>query len=262
MINMFFFGASSGAAVLIAQYYGAGDGVGVRQSYGLSVLTMMAVALPMMAVSLLFPEGSMRIFSQDEAVIQAGVGYLKVMALSYPLQALAYGTMSAMRSIGQVRLPLVAGVVSMLVNVVMNYLLIFGKLGFPGNGGIRRSHRLSACLFRAACHHSHFCLQGPFPHTGTAGADAARGWGFVGKYLRLAMPVILNEGLWGVCMSLLSLIFARIGTADYAAYNIMRNLEGVAMSFFWGMGPACSVLIGSPWAGATGRQPGITLCGF
>ena len=46
MINMFFFGASSGAAVLIAQYYGAGDSVGVRQSYGLSILTMMAVALP------------------------------------------------------------------------------------------------------------------------------------------------------------------------------------------------------------------------
>lgn len=246
MINMFFFGASSGAAVLIAQYYGAGDGVGVRQSYGLSVLTMMAVALPMMAVSLLLPEGSMRIFSQDEAVIQAGVGYLKVMALSYPLQALAYGTMSAMRSIGQVRLPLVAGVVSMLVNVVMNYLLIFGKLGFPAMGASGAAIASVLACFVQLVIILISAYRARSPILGPLGQMLPRSWGFVGKYLRLAMPVILNEGLWGVCMSLLSLIFARIGTADYAAYNIMRNLEGVAMSFFWGMGPACSVLIGSP----------------
>lgn len=83
----------------------------------------------------------MSVFTTEEAVIEYGIQYLRIIGFSYPLYALANITIMMLRSVGTVNISIVVYSVSLVVNTFLNYVLIFGKLGAPALGVQGRRHR-------------------------------------------------------------------------------------------------------------------------
>lgn len=246
LLNLIFFGCTSGATVLIAQFYGAKMISGVKKTMGITLMISMSVAILFTIPAVAFPRWSVEVFSRDAAVVEQGVQYLVPIGFTYILLAVTNSLMGGLRATEQVMVPLRAGLVGMGVNVVFNYILIFGKLGFPALGarGAALATLLSAfiqmVMMLLAVLRKDSVLVGRL-HEMLPGS-----MGFVRRYLKVAFPVICNESLWALGMMVYSWIYAQVGTVDYAAYNILRNVETLAMAFFFGMGPACSVLVGNP----------------
>lgn len=246
LLNLIFFGCTSGATVLIAQFYGAKQMDSVKRTMGITLMISMSVALIFTIPAVLFPGWSVRVFTQDAAVVEQGVQYLVPIGFTYVLIAVTNSFMGGLRATEQVMVPLRAGLVGMAVNVVFNWIWIFGKFGFPAMGarGAALATLLSAFVQMVMMLLA--VLKKDSVLVGKLQEMLPGSMRFVKRYFKVAFPVVCNESLWALGMMVYSWIFAQVGTVDYAAYNILRNMETLAMAFFFGMGPACSVLVGNP----------------
>ena len=103
ILMSFGFGLSSGGSVLIAQYWGKGDIGRIRKVMRISMQLVFLASLGITVVCLLMPEGILRIFTKDEAIIQAGAGYLALVAFSYIPYSLSNNYMMSLRAVEKVK---------------------------------------------------------------------------------------------------------------------------------------------------------------
>ena len=129
-----YWGFVGGGMLFFAQYWGAGDEEGITRSYGLTLSFMMAVGILFAGLALAAPEFVMAIYTDKEEIRRIGVTYLRVVGFAYPLQIVAMAMSALLRSIERVKVPLYGGIASVIANCTFNYLLIFGKFGFPKMG--------------------------------------------------------------------------------------------------------------------------------
>ena len=134
LLNMILFGISSGAAIFVAQYWGKRDIAGVRRTLGLALTLAVVVATLFMLAAMIAPYFLIGLYSNDPLVIQEGGKYLQLVAISYPITAISFVYAQAFRSTEHVRLPMVATLISLTANAILNYLLIFGIGFFPAMG--------------------------------------------------------------------------------------------------------------------------------
>jgi len=131
LYNMILFGISSGGAVFTAQYWGKGDIRGIRRATGFCLTLGLSVALLFTLLTVLAPEAVIGFYSADGAVIKAGAAYIRTLAPSFIPFSISFVFTLMMRSTERVRLPIVTTLVALTINLVLNYLLIFGKGPFP-----------------------------------------------------------------------------------------------------------------------------------
>ncbi|MFQ8689007.1 MAG: MATE family efflux transporter, partial [Blautia sp.] len=134
ILSLVYFGLTSGAAVLTAQYWGKNDVRTIERVLGISLRVGIWAGLIFTIVVLLFPVQVMRIFTNEPAVIAEGVRYLKIVAYSYVISGITCVYLSIMRSVERVIVATVVYLISLIVNVVINSILIFGLLGAPQMG--------------------------------------------------------------------------------------------------------------------------------
>ena len=187
----------------------------------------------------------MRIYSKDPAVIDAGVRYLRIIGWSYIVTAISFSYASVLRSTEQPRLPMVMSIVALITNAVLNYIMIFGKLGFPAMGV--EGAALATLIARVL----EMALMVIFVYAGKY-VPAARirelfdlSRNFVARFFRTATPVILNESIWSLGVSIYSVIYGRIGTNAVAAVNISGSVINLAMVLFQAMSNASGIIIGN-----------------
>jgi putative MATE family efflux protein len=203
------------------------------------------VSVLFMIPALFFPAQVMRIYSKDPAVIDAGVRYLRIIGWSYIVTAISFSYASVLRSTEQPRLPMVMSIVALITNAVLNYIMIFGKLGFPAMGV--EGAALATLIARVL----EMALMVIFVYAGKY-VPAARirelfdlSRNFVARFFRTATPVILNESIWSLGVSIYSVIYGRIGTNAVAAVNISGSVINLAMVLFQAMSNASGIIIGN-----------------
>jgi putative MATE family efflux protein len=134
LLVMVIFGISSGGVVLASQYWGKGD-VGTIRKIAAMILQMGIIASALMATAvLLFPSQVMTIFTKEAVVIEKGAEYLSIVGWSYFLIGISLVLMSMLRSIEVVKIALFADITALVISVSLNWVLIFGNLGFPELG--------------------------------------------------------------------------------------------------------------------------------
>jgi len=244
LLILFLFGTSTGGGVFIAQFWGKQDIKGIRKTLGICLSTSLIAGLIFGFASFFAPEWIMRIFTLDEDVIRTGAEYLTIIAPSLPITAISFAFSVVLRSIEQVTIPLQATTLSIALNGILNYLLIFGIGPFPALGvagaaiatTIARVIELAYLLIRI------YRAKGPAAAKPSELFSFSRAFFF--RFFRIALPVILNEVFWSTGMSVYHAIFARMGTDAIAAFNIMDTISRIAFVLFIGTSSACSVLIG------------------
>lgn len=128
------FGLASGAAVLIAQYWGKRDMLRIRQIFALTLRVVLVVSSLFALVGHFLPRQVLAIYTNDPAVIASGAEYLKLLSISFVLFSFSNCYIMCLRAVEQVRISMVVYGCSFFINVFFNYCFIFGKLGAPAWG--------------------------------------------------------------------------------------------------------------------------------
>lgn len=244
-LGIVLFGFSSGAAVFIAQYYGAGDTRGIHRTHGLMGVCALGVSLLFTALALLMPEKIIGLFTRDPAAIKTACVYLRIVALAYPFQALRRTAGTVLESTQQVVIPFASAVCSVATNIVLNALLIYGLCGFPALGvagaaiATVTASAVDAAVIHAAGFKKKTLLRAPLSQL----TDIH--WDFVLHYLRIGAPALFNETTWALSNLIYSAIYGHMSTQAYASITICKSIEDLTCVAIFGLASSCAVMLGS-----------------
>ncbi len=244
LLNVVCFGFASGCSALLSQFWGAKDTKNIRRSLGLALTISIVFGILFALFLLIFPRQLMNMFTDETVPINLGSEYLKIFAISVPFLVFSQIMCSALRSVEQVKIPLLSAFISVGVNVFINYCLINGNFGFPAMGikgaaiGTVVGCVLQAIFIVVAI------LFGKSPFKGRITEFLAFKTDFVKKYFITAFPVLLNETLWAFGTNVYVMVLARQGIENHSGYTLFENIQQIFFVFFAGICGACSVMTG------------------
>lgn len=238
------FGICSGAGVLQSQFWGKKDIRSIQRVQGIALLLCFAAAAFFTIAAIAAPEAVMRIFTNSQSAISIGASYLKIVAWSYLPTAVTLVFVSTMRSCGRVKAPVVISTVAIISNVFLNYVLIFGKFGFPrlDAPGAAIATTIARIIECAALLLIVYATKSP------AAASPRALFGFktvASLFFKTATPVIFNEFMWGLGVTIYSLVYGRMGDSATAAITVTQSIEQVAQVVFMGLASATAIILGN-----------------
>lgn len=240
LLNMVLFGICSGASVFVSQYWGDKNIDGIHRSLGIATLSSALLSIIFMLIAFFFPEAVITVFNKDPAVISSGAEYLRFACFSYPAIALTSALGSVLRSTENVKLPMVASIISTVINAVMNYVLIFpAGLGVKGAAIATCISAWAGLILLVAIS----ALKKNIIIASPRHIFAIKLHDFL-EFFKRAAPVILNETMWGLGTVCYNVIFSNMGYEQFAAITIVRTFENICFCFFIGLCNACCVMVG------------------
>lgn len=239
------FGIVSGSGVLTAQYYGKRDIKNIRRVLGMSLILGLSASLLFLLPSIFFPSFIMNIFTTDHKAITIGASYLAVIAFSFPFTAITNTFVSLLRGVNEVKKPVAISIVSIAINIVLNYVLIYGNFGAPALGVVGSAvATLTARIFECLT-----LLVVVYTKKGPAAASIKelldQKTTFVKHYFKTVSPVIANEFMWGLGVTMYSLVYGRMGSQAVAAITITQTVEQVLVVVFQSISAATAVILGN-----------------
>ena len=243
LMELIMFGLASGGSVFIAQYHGAKNGDGILRAYGTLLLFALPLSVAFTAYIFFFPDTFMHLLTNETALITEGSDYLRFACFSYLGLAVNQAMSITLRSTENVRVPMIASSIAAVLNAVLNYVFIFGKLGLPAMGvagaGLATSiSAVSAPLVMGLLSAKQKnILWAPLKKIFNVK-------GFLGLFWSRALPVLCNEMFWSLSIVGINMVFGRMGTDNYAAFTIFRTVENFGFVFFMGICNACNILVG------------------
>ena len=244
LYNLTLFGICSAGSIFTAQFWGKRDIAGIRKNMGFCITLNLAVALFFTLGTSLIPNKLISIYSRDPLVIEAGAAYLRFLAPGFVPFALSMVFMLTLRSVEKVRLAITAAFIALSLNAVLIYLFIFGAGPVPSLGVKGAALATSIARYVEMLILIIGCYFFKFPPAGKLKELFAFNAVYAGRYFRIAIPVIINETLWSLGVSIQNLILARSSTEAIAAYNITNTVSQLTWVIFIGLGHGVGVLIG------------------
>lgn len=244
LMNLFYFGISSGCATLVSQYWGAKEKDNIRKAFGTAMIFSLVVAVVFCTSLFFIPEQMAKVFTNEQPVIDEAVKYLKIVAFMGLFAAFNQIACTVLRATEKVNPPLFTSIASVLINTVLNYILIYGKFGFPELGikGAALATTISAAtqaiILFIYIRTAKQVFKAPIKTFFRLSKD------FVAKFSKICLPVVFNEGIWAIGTNIYAMVFARQGSESYAAYTVFSSIEQIAFVFFVGICHACSIMTG------------------
>lgn len=253
VFNLTVFGGLSGASIFGAQFLGAKDYEGLRNTFRFKLWAVIFLFITGASIFVLSGEDLLSLFLSGEgntsdaaAMLKYGQEYLNVMIWGLPPFVLSLAYSSTLRETGESLLPMKASIAAVFTNLCLNYVLIFGKLGFPALGVegaaiatvISRYVELSIIVLYV---HSHVDL---FPFAKNLYRTLKIPCGLAFKILKKGMPLLANELLYALGVSAMVQIFSTTGLNVVAGLNISGTVTSLFNMVFFSTGNAVAVLVG------------------
>lgn len=252
VFNLCVFGGLSGAGIFGAQFFGCKDYRGVRDTFRFKVITGIVIAVLTFAVFIGFGRNLIQLFltassaEDSAATFQHGIVYLAVILFEIIPFIVVQIYASTLRETGETVVPMAAGIAAVFVNLVLNYILIFGNFGAPKMGVAGAAvatviSRVIECAIVVCWTHLHTrknlfivgayrSLKVPMPLTK--------------KILVKGTPLMLNEILWAGGMAMINQCFSVRGLSVVAALNITSTIANLFNIVFIAMGSCVAILVG------------------
>ena len=253
VFNLCIFGASSGAGIFTAQFHGSGDDDGVRHTFRFKFLVCLILTT---IGALIFTLGGQTIIglyltgdgdaAMAQGAMEYGLKYLRIMIWGFLPFALSNAYSSTLRETGVTLVPMAAGITAVLVNLTLNYILIFGHFGAPALGVEGAAiatviSRFVELTIVATWTHTH-----PQDHRYIRGAF--RSFRIPGRLLRSilskGMPLLINEFFWASGMAIMNQCYSTCGLDVVPALNISRTLFEVGSVVFLSLGNSVGIIMG------------------
>ena len=264
VFNLCVFGATSGAGIFTAQFHGSRDNEGIRHTFRFKILVCLTIGLLGAAIFLLGGTGLIGLYltGEGDAATAAAVGaeglkYLKYIVWGFLPFALTNAYASTLRETGETTIPMLAGITAVFVNLIGNYILIFGHFGAPAMGVE------GAALATVISRYVELLLVAGWVHLHSAKnpyiLGAYRSLYIPGKLLKSivikGMPLLINEFLWASGMAIMNQCYSTCGLDVVPALNISSTIYNVASVVFLSTGNAVGIIMGQLLgAGSTEQQ--------
>ena len=265
VFNLCIFGAVSGAGIFTAQYYGSANHEGIRHTFRFKVLVGLILTALGVGVFLQAGRPLIELYLQGDGspedaaqTLAYGWDYLLLMLWGLPAFALSTAYSSTLRESNQTLVPMIAGICAVLVNLFLNYVLIFGHFGLPVMG-IR-----GAALATVVSRYVELAIVAAWTHLNSRKnpfiAGAYRSFHIpshlLGQIMRKGFPLLINEALWSIGMAVLNQSFSTRGLDVVAAQNISSTIYNLSSVVFLSMGNAVGIIMGQ-MLGANKKEPEI-----
>lgn len=254
VFNLGLFGAVSGASIFGAQFFGNGDMDGLRHTFRFRFIVCVLVTAAAMLLLELLHEPLIRFYLHEggetgniQDTLDQAISYLKVLLVGFPPFALSTCYANTLRDTGETRVAMRASLIAVLVNLTLNYLLIFGKFGFP-RLGVRGAaiatviSRYIECAVLISWTHNHEDIC-PFI------AGAYRSFRIpaplVKKILKRGLPLFVNELLWSAGMAMQAQCYSMRGLSVVAANSIVNTVLNIFNISFISLGGALAIIVGN-----------------
>lgn len=238
------YGVTNGLLVLGTQYWGQKRVAEIRRLSAIGLRLETALAVVLFVLVSVFSRPALRIFTPNEAFIAQGVDYLRIVRFSYPFFALTALMLGTMRMVESVRIALRVSIISLCLNVAVNYLLIFGRLGAP-EMGVRGAAvgtlaaRAAECVI-VAVHMFRREKTLDIHLRDYRRIDRA----MLRDVLRVGTPVLITSALWGVSNALQTVILGHMSDSAISAQSISSTVFLLLKVTSVGAASAASVMIG------------------
>ena len=253
VFNLCIFGGLSGAGIFTAQFFGRGDQKGVADTVRVKLYIGAASCLIFGAVFLLFGEPLIRLFLHEgevgldlDATLSYAKAYLSVMLLQMVPFAFMQVYASTLRECGETLVPMKAGITAIFVNLILNYVLIFGKLGLPALGVVGAAlatviARFVECAIVVIWAHrhteEHSYLKGLYKTMHVPRP-------LLKKIAVKGTPLLVNELLWSSGMTILNQCYSARGLEVVSAVNISSTVSNLFFCAFFATGSTIAIMIG------------------
>lgn len=246
LVYMILFGLLTGGGVFVAQHWGVKDIKRIRQTIGIIYKYVFIMNVVIVIFAELIPAQIIGIFIREDHIVALGVQYFRITAVSYIFMSLSFCMSFSSRCIQRLRYPTLINAGALVLNTVLNYVLIYGKMGFPALGvqGAAIATLLARVLellfmwlyiYNAPNH--------PIAAKFSELKDYTKE--YRNHVFKTAGPIILSDAAYGIAASLFFIGFSLIGAVAIAAYQVVNILGEFAQSTFYGLGNAAAVILGA-----------------
>ncbi len=244
LLQMLVMGVCEGVVILSARAWGAKNIGTVKQAAAIGLWISVLLSAVLLGAVFFFPHASLAIFTGDQAVIAEGERYLRIICFSYLFFAVTNILLAALRSVETVKVGFIVSLSTLMINVCLNYILIYGKFGFP-ELGIRGSAiaTLAARIIETVIvvlYLKRFDLKISlrFRELLTINGQLFK------QYLSIGSPVLMSNTLWGVAMAAQTVILGHMGAEAIAANSIATTIFQIVTVITYASASATAVLIG------------------
>ncbi len=229
ILNLVYTGISSGIGMLAAQYWGKKDTRTIEEIMGIGMKLSIPVSFLFFVLACFFPQVLMRIFTSEQALVEAGMPYLRIVGVSYLFMSVSQVYLCTMRSIERVVFATFTNASALVLNIVLNGVFIFGLFGLPRMGimgvalatAVAREVELLICL--ALLRHNKVLFQ---------------------DFIKYSLPAFGNEVSWGLAFSMYSVIMGHLGSDMVAANAVVIVARNLGTVICFGLANAGAILLG------------------
>ncbi|MDD2492397.1 MAG: MATE family efflux transporter [Bacilli bacterium] len=240
------FAFSVGVGMFIAQFFGDKKEKSIKKTFALLLILAFILGAFFTALGLFFPKQVLQLFTDDPIVLDIGIRYIKIVALSYIPNLLSAAFSTAYRNIQDTKMNFIIQTVSALVNVLFNWLLIFGVWIFPEMGieGAALATVIS-CVFNLGFNIVYGVYSKQIFMAKAGDFIACLSKKFIKQVMRKSIPLLINESLFSIGSMLYIIIFNKLGTDSYEGYRITETIIGVLFAVSYGLSAAVSSMTGA-----------------
>ena len=255
LLQIIILGLLSGLSVLASQYWGKGDTDSINRCMGVSLYAGLIIAVSVAAVLFFFPLHVMALVTNNDLLIELGAPYLRIVGLSYIFNTISSVYIGMQRSTENPAMGMIVFGISMLTNTGLNYILIFGKFGAPALG------ITGAAIATLTSRVLEFVIVAVYAPRYRRVPLMLRlllrpGGAMARSFLKYATPVLVNEVLWGLGVSVMTAVMGHmaISTDMLAAHAIMGNIDKFSTVACFGIAGATAVIVGKRIGEGAGRE--------
>ena len=242
--NLFFAAMTIGLSMFAAQYWGKQDRISVEKIFAYVMKTTAVVSFVFFLAGLCFPNALMRIFTNEQPLIDGGAIYLRTVSLSFFLTGISQIYLCMLKNTGKATKSSVISATSVIINIVLNAVLIYGLFGFPKleiAGAalatvIARAIEVIWCILETAKKDSIKLKSSYIVHDDKSLRH---------DFWKYTIPVLGNEIVWGVGFTMYSVIMGHLGTDAVAANSIANIVKNLVACFCLGLGSGGGIMVGN-----------------
>lgn len=245
LLQMLMQGAGEGALVFSSRFWGEGDRDAIRKIANIGMKFALAVSLLLGAALFLFPEAILGLLSSDPEIVAAGAEYARVIVFTYPVFAVSQILLILLRSVETVRIGFTVSVCTLVVNVTLNYMLIFGNFGAPVMG--IRGAAVATLIARLVE------MGVLVTYTGAIDTkirvrlrDFLSHWdtSLVKDYVRVGLPVFGSSAMWGIAQAIQTAILGHMESYVISANAVAVTLFQILSVFIYASASTSGVMVG------------------
>lgn len=244
LLHMLVMGACEGLVIMSSRFWGAKRIDSIKQAASIGMRMSIALGVIMWLVVFFFPQEVLSLFTKDANVIAAGVEYLRIMCFSYIFFAVTSSLLATLRSVETVKIGFIVSLSTLVINIVLNYILIYGHLGFPelgvqGSAIATLTARILECII--VC----FYIKRFDRKIGLALRDFLHiDRELFKQYIRVGSPILMSNAIWGLAMAVQTAILGHMGESAIAANSIANTIFQMVTVIIYASASATAVLIG------------------